>query len=513
MHTRFIRLTLQGKIMLLLFIITFVSCAFLYWYLQSRINTIGTSYNTSSSLVDAMIIVIFPLLLVGIAGLYVWDILSEPLHHLKTASNEFALGNYGHRLSIQSGDELQELAENYMSMVSTMLHEKRVTIDEKNILSAIFENTAHGVIALDVHATIILANKTACRLLRYLPQEVKGTAFDEIVEFIAFDKKLLFNDLVSLAPEKRSSIKLRTHAGEQKDVAVTLVVLPPSDFLAIRYIVTVADATLHEAEGAVKLDFVSMAAHELRTPLTAIRGYAQLIESNLLKTSDEETKEYVRRLSISCENLANLVDNLLNVTRIERNTLKLEKVPLDAVAIIKSVVRDLKQQAETKLQTLEFIIPESPLPQMLADKYRIIQVITNLVANAINYTPQNGKITITVAQKGSMIETAITDTGIGIPAESLPKLFTKFYRVSGALEEGSKGTGLGLFITKSIITMHSGEITVESERGKGSTFRFTLPIATQQDIEDHDNFIKNAVSSLQRKGLVVNTDRFPGHRS
>ena len=241
---------------------------------------------------------------------------------------------------------------------------------------------------------------------------------------------------------------------------------------------------VHELE-EMKLDFVSMAAHELRTTLTAIRGYASILQQQKQDLLDVVGKEMLRKLIITGENLSNLIDNLLSVSRIERNMFSLDKKPVKVDMLITNVVDTLKNQTTMKKQQLNIKVP-GDLPEIMADPFRITQVILNLAANASNYTFENGSITIEAQKKDGFIQVSVTDSGQGIPKEALSKLFTKFFRVSGTLEQGSKGTGLGLYISKSIIEMHNGKIWVESEVGKGSIFTFELPTATDEDIKQYN---------------------------
>jgi len=144
------------------------------------------------------------------------------------------------------------------------------------------------------------------------------------------------------------------------------------------------------------------------------------------------------------------------------------------------------------------------LPVVLADAFRVGQVLLNLIANALNYTKEGASITVTAEKKDNLLQVSVADTGQGIPKEAISKLFVKFFRVSGSLKQGSKGTGLGLFISKSIIEMHHGKIWVESELGKGTTFTFVLPIAKPEDIT---NFQQNAnqtdLTVKSQPGIII----------
>jgi signal transduction histidine kinase len=176
--------------------------------------------------------------------------------------------------------------------------------------------------------------------------------------------------------------------------------------------------------------------------------------------------------------------------------------PVDLTKTIAGVVDNLRQTAETKQQKIDFNRPHE-LPVVLADAFRISQVLANLIANAINYTQEGGLITVNIDKKEGFLEISVSDNGPGIPAEALKKLFTKFFRVSGALEQGSKGTGLGLFISKSIINMHNGKIWVESEVNKGSRFAFTLPLAGTQEIADYQAATKNDLTVKYGQGIII----------
>jgi signal transduction histidine kinase len=172
-------------------------------------------------------------------------------------------------------------------------------------------------------------------------------------------------------------------------------------------------------------------------------------------------------------------------------------------ALIKNVTVDLTDQANSKGQNLSFIEPLEKMPLVYADQTRITQVLSNLINNAITYTPVGESITVSIDRRENRLAVSVKDTGVGIPKEAIPKLFTKFFRVNSVLEQGSKGTGLGLFISKSIINMHGGDINVESELGKGSTFTFTLPVASQDQLQK-----TTFIAGKTGPGIVLNPEKF-----
>jgi len=222
----------------------------------------------------------------------------------------------------------------------------------------------------------------------------------------------------------------------------------------------------------LKDEFVFIAAHELRTPVTAIRGYAEML-GDASKDLPEQAKEFVTRLQQSGGRLAILVNDLLEVARSQAGRLKVQTSPQDIVAIISATLAELKSLADEKKHIIVFS-PPPQLPQVMADKDKLQEVLVNLVGNAIKYTPPQGKVEVGLRIEGDSVVTWVKDNGIGITAEDQAKLFQRFFRVESDETRNIQGTGLGLFIVRQIIEHMNGRIWVESTKGQGSTFLFTL---------------------------------------
>ncbi|HEX9153359.1 MAG TPA: ATP-binding protein, partial [Candidatus Saccharimonadales bacterium] len=261
-------------------------------------------------------------------------------------------------------------------------------------------------------------------------------------------------------------------------------------------IVTIHDETKTRELENMKIDFVSMAAHELRTPLASLRGYIELMSYREGKNMSEDANKYLKQALKSSKELGGLINNLLDVTRIERGTLTFDMEEVDLAASVSQSVANSHFGADDKQIKLTYEGPQSGC-MVMADHLAIREVINNLVSNAIKYTAPNGSVSVSLKQEGNSYITRVRDTGIGIPKSALPYLFTKFYRVHGGLDSGSTGTGLGLFISKSIIERHNGTISVESEEGVGSVFSFTVPVldkanmaAPKADKQPEQSFIR-----------------------
>lgn len=226
-----------------------------------------------------------------------------------------------------------------------------------------------------------------------------------------------------------------------------------------------------------QIDIVSIAAHEFRTYLTNIINYLSVLSEESKTKLDPEEQVFLDRAFINAQQLSCLVDNLLNMSRLERGVFNSNPQPMDWQKNLNQVVENNRLQASQKNITLELTPPSQPLPKVLADLVKINEVLNNLITNAINYNQAGGWIKVKARVEGNEVITSISDNGIGIPQEALPRLFTKFFRVTKTPDQRGKGTGLGLYISKSIIDLHHGKIWAQSEEGKGSTFYFSLPIA------------------------------------
>ena len=228
----------------------------------------------------------------------------------------------------------------------------------------------------------------------------------------------------------------------------------------------------------LKSQFVSVAAHELRNPLTAILGYVELLLDEGFGPLLDQQREFVGIVHRAGRRLLDITNDLLDVTRIEVGRIELVLQPTDLGALVSRVIAEYNVQREEKAQQLDLhVVPD--LPAGLCDETRTAQVVGNLFSNAVKYTGEGGQITVRVdraAQEGYLL-VSVADTGMGISAEDQTKLFSRFFRTDGARTSGVGGTGLGLYVTRSLVELHGGRIRLESEVGKGSTFYVTFAVA------------------------------------
>jgi K+-sensing histidine kinase KdpD len=226
----------------------------------------------------------------------------------------------------------------------------------------------------------------------------------------------------------------------------------------------------------LKTDLLSTVSHELRTPLATIKGYATMLLEYDRRLKRDEKREYLIAIDKAADRLAELIDHLLDTSRLEAGLLKLERMPTSISKLMREAVADARIREPKRRIELEL---ERGLPKLTIDAKRIRQVVDNLIDNAIKYSPEETKVMVGARRVGQEILVSVVDQGVGIPEEELPKVFDRMYRLEQRLTGEMRGMGLGLAIARGLVEAHGGRIWAESEMGKGSAFYFTLPIETK----------------------------------
>jgi signal transduction histidine kinase len=236
------------------------------------------------------------------------------------------------------------------------------------------------------------------------------------------------------------------------------------------------DITREKVVERMKTEFVSVAAHQLRTPLSAIKWTLRILLDGDLGEISKEQRGFIENTYQANERMIALINDLLNVTRIEEGRYLFKLNAADLPEIVRSILDSYKDEITKRKVTVEFRKPRPSLPKVMVDVEKIKLVFQNLFDNAIRYTQQGGKITLSFESRPDQIEFLIKDTGLGIPKDQKERIFTKFFRAANVMKVDTEGSGLGLFIAKNIINAHGGKIWFESEEGQGTAFHFVLPV-------------------------------------
>lgn len=345
---------------------------------------------------------------------------------------------------------------------------------EKSKIKTIINCMGDGVLVCDRDGCIVLSNPAASRMLKisetsllgnFLPQCNLPSELSKVMEESLKTKDIGYSSLSQeLSIGEPGEIYLRGHtAPVQNDLGETMGS------------VTVLQDISHLKElDKMKSEFIAMVAHELRAPIASVEQQLTVILNGMAGEVTAKQERLLSRAKERTKGLLTLIKDLLDLSKIEAGMMVQYKEPLPLQEVIQRVIDLMKAEAEAKKIDLQFSFP-SEIPFIQADRNSMEGIFTNLISNAIKYTPEGGKVWVTLGEEGGFVKAAVSDTGIGIKKEDLSRIFDKFYRVKTAETRQIIGTGLGLSIVKSIVDAHLGSISVESEVGKGTTFTVLLP--------------------------------------
>lgn len=368
----------------------------------------------------------------------------------------------------------------YRDNLKALVKERTEEVDaEKELLSVTFSSMGDGVIVVDPEKRILLFNRVAEILAGWEFEPVQDRPLDEL--FRIADERTR-QTIKSPVDKVLKSSKTEVGAdceillamdGDERPISTKAAPICSSDGTQTGIVMVFRDVSREREIERMKQDFISSISHELRTPLTSIKAYTETI------LHDPDMPEQTRRqfLEIVDEEsgrLATLIEGLLEISRIESGTMTIRREPLDVAALARQVLAALQPLAHKKGIRLESDI-EDDLGMLLGDEDRIQSVVTNLLNNAIKFTPRHGRVRLSVQWRADQMLIRVGDTGMGIPKDALPRIFDRFYRVHHPGKH-IQGTGLGLAIVKKIVTTHGGRIEVESELDRGTTFTIFLPL-------------------------------------
>jgi len=341
---------------------------------------------------------------------------------------------------------------------------------EKSRLNAIIHSMTEGVLVVNKNGQAVLYNPGALKLLQLNKIEIE----DYIIEKLHPGLSELIN-LILLKHTEQKTYSKEIIINERLVIEATASPVPHPDGTLAGVVIVIKNITDTKKLETLKSQFVSMVSHELRAPMSAVYGFLQLLSDESVKLSEEQKVNYISRSKIRLDGLLKLVNDLLDISRIEMKTAHRELKDYDLIKSVKYVIETFQNEiAKKKIQiNLNF---KEDLPLLKCDEDEMNRIFTNLIGNAVKYNKESGSLDITICKEENYIVVEVKDTGIGLKPAEKEKLFQEFFRAKNEYTKNISGTGLGLSIVKKIVDSYSGKVEVESEYGSGTSFKIYFPL-------------------------------------
>jgi two-component system phosphate regulon sensor histidine kinase PhoR len=421
-------------------------------------------------------IIIYSLLVGGLISLALGALVgrsfSSPLSEMKSFAQKIVQGDFRHKVKIRSEDEIGQLAESLNTMSEQLEKRIEAIIEDKNKIEAILSSMREGVIVIDKNENIVLFNSSLAKILELRSEKYIGKPFWEIIS------NNEVNSILKKALKKKNSFSVQAsilQRSETRNVQIQTAPITDNKGRLLGLVGVFHDVTELRKFEKARSEFIANVSHEIKTPITSIIGFVETLKDgaiNDLKKRDE----FLNIIHSHSQRLDNLVNDILSLSRIEFREIEMNPAPISIKEILDNAKALYNDKIRSKKQSLRMQTPDE-LPAAFSDPEMIIQVFSNLIDNAVKFTPEKGKITVKAREEDDFIQIDVSDTGIGIEEEHLPRIFERFYRVDKARSREMGGTGLGLAIVKHIVNANRGKVSVKSEFGKGSTFSVFLPRA------------------------------------
>ncbi len=422
------------------------------------------------AVLESIFTIIFYGLLLGLAlavflGLILSRTITAPIASLKKRAEKIAAGDFDTKIEVRHADEIGELTVSFNQMAAELKSTLFDIAAEKNKVETILTFMADGVMAFGRDGGVMHINPAAQKMLSC---DEAGEPFDSL--FARLGTGLTLNTLLYL--ETDNTVEKILTLGDTH-IRAYFAKLMPEKGPASGIVVVLQDITEQRRLEESRREFVANVSHELRTPLTNVKSYGE----TLMETAEEGSmeKNFLGVILSEADRMTRLVRDLLMLSQLDYGH-AIRKKPFSLPALTEGVVSRLQLEAEKRQQVLTFENTAPDMPLVNGDQDRIEQVLVNVVSNAIKYTPLKGSVKVSCAARLTEAIVTVTDTGIGIPEEDLPRIFERFYRVDKARSRQMGGTGLGLAIAREIVEAHGGRISIRSSKGKGTTVRVILPI-------------------------------------
>lgn len=460
--------------------------------------------------------VVFLIIFIFISS-YISSRMSKNIVALQKGAMDIESGNLSKKVAINAKDEIGDLSRSFDKMVEAVkksrqdidkkveVQTKEITEKQKNLeaqqkatlniledieeektkTSALLASIGEGVIATDIYANVIFINKSAEDLIGWKADEIMGKSLYEFLKIVDEKDKPMpeeerpFHIALELGKPVVSSVQKSYYYtkrnSEKFPVSISVMPVMMNDKL-LGAINVFRDITNEKQIDKAKTEFVSLASHQLRTPLSAINWYTEMLLAGDAGKITAEQKQYLEEVYKSNKRMVELVNSLLNVSRIDLGTFAITPELCDISKISKSILTELTPLIKAKNMKIEEAYDKS-LKKIKVDQKLTRVIFQNLLSNAIKYTADNGKVSVSIAKNENSVLIKVADTGYGIPKKDQPRIFEKLFRADNIREKETDGTGLGLYVVKSILEQSGGKIKFESQENKGTTFFVTIPLS------------------------------------
>lgn len=442
--------------------------------------------------ISMLLVIAAALILAILLELIFSDFIVKPIEILKQASEKMSSGDLSQKISIKSKDEIGQLAESFNEMAEKLkdsmkniegkVAERTRELEKMKAQDdALLESIGDGVIATDKNSIILFINKAAIEMLGLEKTDYAGKMLIDYVKMKDELGKEIIKEARPMirATKERKKIFSREFNYQRINGILFPVALTVTPIITNNKILgtieVFRDITKEKEIDKAKTEFVSLASHQLRTPLSAINWYSEMLLAGDAGEISEEQKKFLDEIYSSNQRMVGLVNALLNVSRIELGTLAIDPELTDFAEIAKSVIAELKNEIiAKKLNVTEDY--DATLPKIFADPKLIRIIFQNFLSNAVKYTPEKGRIAVSIQREEDNVLIKISDTGYGIPDSQKGRIFEKLFRADNVREKDASGSGLGLYLVKSIVESSRGKIWFESKEDEGTIFFVMFPL-------------------------------------
>ena len=424
----------------------------------TRVSTNFMDEQLSRIALTLAVMVVISLVLTLTLWFFLANTLTAPIISLTRHAKAIASGDFSQEIIAKSNDEIGQLTHSFNHMAKELGNTLNTMASERNQREAILQNTSHGVLGYAANGSLTHANNAAAELLPKV--DLNNYNLYDLLAFLGIDS----NEVQSLKSEE---VNEYTHQDGDYFISAHVTAYTGQTSTIDGYVIVLQDASRQVKLENMRKEFVANVSHELRTPLTSIRTYAETLIDGAMEDAVMAT-DFLKVIEEEASRMTLLVSDLLELSRIDSKQAALEMDVVDLLALLRLTVRQSQFMAASKSQSIE--IDADPSPCFVeGNASRINQVISNIISNAIKYSPENTQVHVSLQSVDAQYKISITDQGMGIPQESLARIFERFYRVDKARARAMGGTGLGLAIVKEIMEEHGGSVSATSQVGQGTT--------------------------------------------